>query len=152
MVQEYTERCYLPSHRRFAQLTGRRPPGGQGLAAWRRRVAGHWGQVQVESVEAPTGETLRVGGEFQVQGPRATSGASRPDDVEVQLFHGVLDSMGEIAEPRATPHARRRFANGSDGWLFTGNVPVPRQRPVRLRRPRAARSTRTCRTPSSRAW
>jgi len=41
--------------------------------------------------------------------------------VEVQLCHGVLDALGDLADPKALPLS----ANGSvtgDGMLFTGEV------------------------------
>ena len=53
---------------------------------------------------------------------RVKLGPFKPDEVEVQLCHGVLDAMGDIAEPRALPLS----ANGSmtsDGVLFTGDLP-----------------------------
>ncbi|MBA4066976.1 MAG: alpha-glucan phosphorylase [Isosphaera sp.] len=121
MVEEYAERCYVPSHRRAAALGADHLRAAKDLAAWRRRVAGEWGQVRVEAVDAPAGETLRVGAEFPVS-VRVALGAFRPDDVEVQLCHGVLDAMGEIADPRATtllPDGR----NGTGPVLFTGSVP-----------------------------
>ena len=41
---------------------------------------------------------------------------------EVQLCHGVLDAMGEIADPRATPLRPDPQRNGST-VLFAGSVP-----------------------------
>ena len=38
MVEEYAERCYLPSHRRFTKLAGGHLKAAQELAEWRRRV------------------------------------------------------------------------------------------------------------------
>ena len=87
----------------------------------RKRIAGDWGQVKVEAVEAPAGETLRVGSDFPVK-VRVHLGTFTPDDVEVQLCHGVLDAMGEIADPRATPLSPDSARNGST-VLFTGSVP-----------------------------
>jgi starch phosphorylase len=121
MVEEYTERCYLPSHRRAAKLTADHLRAARELAAWRRRIAGDWGQVRVEAVEAPVGDALRVGADFPVR-VRVNLGAVSPDDVEVQLYHGVLDSMGEIADPRLTPLKIDGTRNGSTA-LFTGHVP-----------------------------
>jgi starch phosphorylase len=100
MVEEYTERCYVPSHQRFARLETDHLTAAKELAVWRRRVSSDWGQVKVEGVDAPGGETHKVGGVFPVK-VKVNLGNFTPDDVEVQLCHGVLDSMGEIAEPRA---------------------------------------------------
>ncbi|HUR55481.1 MAG TPA: alpha-glucan phosphorylase, partial [Gemmataceae bacterium] len=119
MVEEYAERCYIPSHRRAAKLSADHLKAAKELATWRRRVAADWGKVRVESVDAPTGDHLQVGGEFAVK-VRVQLGSLSPDDVEVQLCHGVLDAMGEIGEPRALV---LRPAGGSGSVLFTGSVP-----------------------------
>jgi len=121
MVEQYTERCYVPSARRAAKLSADHLKGAKELAGWRRRVRADWHQVQVESVDAPTNELMKVGGNFPVK-VRVRLGPFKPDEVEVQLCHGVLDAMGELAEPKALPLS----ANGavtSDGTVFTGDVP-----------------------------
>ncbi len=100
MVEEYTERCYLPSHRRFLKLSGNHLKGATELAAWRRKINGDWGQVRVEQIDAPNGDTLRVGGDLDVK-VRVHLGSISPNDVEVQLCYGLLDSMGQIADPKA---------------------------------------------------
>ncbi len=125
MVEEYTERCYVPSHRRFSRLSSDHLKAARELAEWRKRVASEWGHLRVESVEAPTGDTHKVGSVFPVK-VRVNLGNFTPDDVEVQLCHGVLDAMGEIAEPRATAlHPESPFSlNGSPrSVVFTGKVP-----------------------------
>ena len=121
MVEQYTERCYVPSARRAVKLTADHLRAAKELAGWRRRVLADWHQVKVESVDAPTNELMRVGGSFPVK-VRVRLGPFRPEEVEVQLCLGVLDAMGELAEPKALPLS----ANGSvttDGVLFTGEVP-----------------------------
>jgi starch phosphorylase len=120
MVDEYLERCYLPSHRRFRALAADRLKAARELAAWRQRLGQAWGQVRVEGVEAPTGEHLRVGGEFPVKA-HVNLGSLTPADVEVQLCHGLIDAMGEITDPKAlslTP-----LSNGTGSVTFAGTVP-----------------------------
>ena len=120
MVEEYIGSCYLPSHRRFVTLSSDGLRAATDLAAWRRRVGQYWGQVRVEGVEAPTGAMLRVGTEFPVK-VHVHLGGLTPGDVEVQLCHGLLDAMGEIASPQAT--ALRPSANGAGRVTFAGSVP-----------------------------
>ncbi|MBX9626648.1 MAG: alpha-glucan family phosphorylase [Gemmataceae bacterium] len=125
MVEEYTERCYAPSHRRFARLTADHLAAAKDLAGWRRRVGAGWGEVTVEAVEAPAGATHKVGEVFPVR-VRVSLGRFSPDDVEVQLCHGVLDAMGEIAEPRALALHPEPSANGTGhghAVTFAGKVP-----------------------------
>jgi starch phosphorylase len=121
MVEQYTERCYVPSHHRAAKLSADHLRGAKELAAWRKRVAADWGQVRVENVEAPTGEHMRVGSSFPVK-VRVNLGPLRPDEVEVQLCHGVLDAMGDLADPKALPLEADGAAAGNS-VLFTGSVP-----------------------------
>ncbi len=126
MVEEYAERCYLPSHRRYGKLGTDHLTAAKGLAGWRKRVGGAWGQVKVEGVEAPAGATHRVGGAFPVK-VRVNLGSFTPDDVEVQLCYGVLDALGEIADPRAMallpdgPFSKN--GSGSGQVSFAGKVP-----------------------------
>jgi len=120
MVEEYLETCYLPSHRRFVELSTGGMKAATDLATWRRRVAQDWAQVKVEGVEAPTGETLQVGGELPVK-VHVNLGGLSPEEVEVQLCHGLLDSMGEIANPQALA-LRPAGTNGSAATIFAGKV------------------------------
>ena len=120
MVEEYAERCYLPSHRRARNLSADHLRAAKDLAAWRKRLSGEWGQVKVEAVDAPAGDSLKVGSQFPVR-VRVHLGSVAAEDVEVQLYHGVLDSMGEIADPRFTSLHLDGARNGSTA-LFTGNL------------------------------
>jgi starch phosphorylase len=121
MVQQYTECCYVPSASRFGRLTGDDLKRAAELAQWRRRLVRDWPQVKVESVETPGAETMTVGAELQVQA-RVNLGSLAPDDVEVQLFHGIVDNMGEIPKPAATPMATNAQRVGTS-WLFKGTIP-----------------------------
>ena len=121
MVEQYTERCYVPSHRRAAKLSADHLNGARALAAWRRRVSADWGQVRVENVEAPVGDALRVGAAFPVQ-VRVHLGPFRPEDVEVQLCHGALDALGDIADPHTVALSSNGVTAGPS-VVFSGQVP-----------------------------
>ena len=54
-----------------------------------------WPQVRVGNVEAAGADPMHVGGELEVKA-KVNLGPLSPDDVQVQLFHGLVDSMGEI--------------------------------------------------------
>jgi len=120
MVEEYTERCYVPSHGRYAKLGGDHLKAAKELALWRRKMQADWGHVKIEGVETPANDTLRVGAVFPVK-VKVNLGHLSPDDVEVQLCHGVLDAMGDIAEPKAMA-LRPEGPNGSQGIVFSGKV------------------------------
>lgn len=120
MVEEYLNRCYLPSHARMTKLTADGLKAATELAGWRRKVKAGWTSVRVEGIDAPTGQMLKVGGEFPVV-VKVHLGGMTPDEVEVQLCHGLLDAMGEIASPHAM--ALTPSSNGTGSVTFAGKVP-----------------------------
>jgi starch phosphorylase len=121
MVQEYMEKCYWPSAQRFARLSddGLRRAGV--LAQWRRSVQRGWPQVRIEVVESDGADPMHVGSALEVKA-RVNLGGLSPDDVEVQLFHGVVDSLGEIPNPRTVPMSHNGAHEGSS-WVFHGTIP-----------------------------
>ena len=124
MVKEYTENCYIPSYRRHSQLSAHQFQKAGELAKWRARLREGWSQVHVESVESPAADPMHVGAEVLVR-VRIAVGPFTPDDLEVQLFHGTIDSRGEIAVPNTgelVPVAGEPSNNGSKVWLYTGKI------------------------------
>ncbi len=121
MVQEYVEKCYWPSVQRFALLAGDGMKKANELAQWRKSLLRGWQQVKVEAVETGGAEPMHVGTEMQVQA-RVNLGSFSPQDVEVQLFHGLVDSLGEIPNPRTVPMSHNGTHEGST-WLFQGTIP-----------------------------
>jgi len=121
MVSEYTTRCYLPSARRYLRLTGDNLKHAAALAAWRRDLARGWSRVKVVGVDASGADPMHVGTDLNVK-VRVDLGAFRPEDVEVQLFHGLVDSLGEIPRPETVPMSHNGAHDGST-WVFSGAIP-----------------------------
>jgi starch phosphorylase len=125
MVKEYTEVCYEPSYKRFVKLSENHFKFSADLAKWRARLRGSWGQIQVVGVEATGGELMRVGSELAVKAKVSLGGMS-PNDVEVQLFHGLLDNRGDISQPRTltlTPEGSLNpSGNGGGVWVYSGKL------------------------------
>jgi starch phosphorylase len=121
MVQEYMEKCYWPSAERFAKLSSDSAKKAAELARWRHRMAQGWPQVRIEAVDAKGTDPLHVGAEMTVKA-RVNLGGISPDDVEVQLFHGVVDSLGEIPNPRTVRMGHNGMHEGNT-WHFQGSIP-----------------------------
>ena len=121
MVQEYMERCYWPADRRFVALAADSLKRAADLARWRQRLAQGWPQIRVEAVDAQGADPMHVGAEMEVKA-RVNLGGFSPDDVEVQLFHGVVDSRGDIPNPRTVRMSHNGAHDGSI-WTFQGTVP-----------------------------
>jgi starch phosphorylase len=121
MVQEYTEKCYGPSAERFERLASDHLKRAAGLAQWRRKLLKEWSQVKVELVEAKGSDTLHVGAQLEVQA-RVNLGTLSPEDVQVQLFHGLVDNQGDIPNPAAVLMSPNGSV-GSTSCLFHGRIP-----------------------------
>jgi starch phosphorylase len=102
MVQEYTERFYLPGAERYWQLIAGDMARAKALAAWKTRVRKNWDQVRVGAVEAGPFTELQVGDRLNVR-TQVHLGSLAPDDVEVELYLGRVDAGGELVEAEAIP-------------------------------------------------
>jgi glycogen phosphorylase len=103
MLQEYTQRYYLPANHDRGALHRDGLHEARDLAAWRQRVAADWDGVAVgvDDGVAPGGE-IAVGEPLR---PEATVrlGGLEPEDVTVELYVGAVGSHGEIEVGRGHP-------------------------------------------------
>jgi glycogen phosphorylase len=120
MVQDYIEKCYRPSAKRHNILLGNGLKNAVELAQWRKRLAQGWQQIKVEAVESNGADPMQVGKELDVKA-RVNLGGFSPDDVEVQLFHGQVDSLGDIPSPRTVTMSHNGTHEGS-AWVFQGRI------------------------------
>jgi len=95
MVSEYTERFYLPAHARAQRLEADKFDAARDLWACAARTRGAWPKLAVRSVEAATREDLEVGASLQVSAVVHLA-ELKPEEVTVQIYHGPLDSKGEM--------------------------------------------------------
>lgn len=120
MVQEYLEKCYIPSAERHVHLTAENLKRARQLAAWRKALGQNWAHVKIEAVEAHGLDPMHVGGKLEVKA-RVQLGALSPEDVQVQLFHGLVDNLGEIPSPHTvlmSPNGRHE----TSAWTFQGTI------------------------------
>jgi len=121
MVAEYATTCYVPSAQRYSRLTADNLAKARSLAQWRQSLMRAWNQVRVENVEATGADPLHVGGQLEVKA-RVSLGNLSPNDVEVQLFHGIVDSLGEIPQPHTVTMSHNGDRSGNS-WIFKGTIP-----------------------------
>ncbi len=120
MVEQYTRSCYAPSANRYAQLTGDNLKSAADLSLWRRKLVREWSHIKIENVEGDGKDAMRVGAEFEVHA-RINLGSLTPDDVAVQLFHGIIDNADNIPEPSIAMMATNGDHTGSS-WAFQGKI------------------------------
>ncbi len=123
MLQEYTEKYYLPAYERYERLDGDSPALVKAYADWKRRMREGWPQVRVEEIMAEIPTETQVGCANDVEA-RLYLGSLEPDDVMVQLYYGSIDASGEILTPHIVEMDSAVPTNaGSDGlYTFTGSL------------------------------
>jgi starch phosphorylase len=122
MVAEYATTCYLPSARRYQKLATSDLKAARELATWRRALGKNWPQVRITDVQAAGADPLHVGGSLVVKA-RVQLGHLSPDDVQVQLFHGLVDNLGEIPRPSTVLMLTNGTPPEGGTWLFQGTIP-----------------------------
>jgi starch phosphorylase len=122
MVAEYTAVAYLPSADRYGKLAAAGLKAAAELAAWREALAQGWPQVKVVKVDAAGGDPRHVGSDLDVKA-EVHLGPLSPQDVQVQLFHGLVDNMGEIPRPATVAMSTNGEAPRDGVWLFHGTIP-----------------------------
>lgn len=112
MVKQYAEDYYLPSHARHLSLTANQLQGSKALAAWRAKVQQHWSELKIVEVKTEGKEGMKVGELLEVRAKVALGGLT-PDDISVELYHGRLNSDGEIVKPKVVVMSASGKAKGA---------------------------------------
>jgi len=113
MVQEYATHYYLPMTQRYDALTEPSLERGIAYADWRQKLYSAWPRVRISHV-AVAGNQLKVGTP-QTVSASVDLGDLTPNDVIVQLYHGTLDTAGNITNGEALD---MRVINGRDGSAY----------------------------------
>jgi starch phosphorylase len=119
MVAEYTERYYMPAHESYQRLTKPDLSRGVALAQWKQKVYSQWSNVQVLKVTTSADE-LKVGSEQEVTAV-VQLGSLTPEDVIVQVYHGDLDTHGNIVVGNAV-NMQPAESQGSGIYVFKARL------------------------------
>ncbi len=95
MVQEYTDRCYIPSSLRRKALKADKHKRAIALSDWKQTIQGEWHKVNVRTVTANTEDSLPVGARLPVTAD-VFLGSLTPKDVTVEVYFGALDTEDQI--------------------------------------------------------
>ena len=122
MVQEYTERFYVPSAVHVMSLLDDEAAQARSAAAWIARVRTAWPEVRVESVSPAPNPSLGANDLLHVRA-RVALGSLSPDEVEVQLYLGRLGASGELDTGGAVPMLSIGQASGGTHLFEANGVP-----------------------------
>ncbi len=126
MVTEYAEQLYFPTHQRWSQLNENEAKRSIALAHWKSHIQDHWGNLWIEEKfpkrTSPTLQNLELGvGESTTVAAIVHTDVLFPHELAVQIYHGVLDTTGEIHNGSATPMAYKADLGGG-AYLFEGTL------------------------------
>ncbi|MGH8969556.1 MAG: alpha-glucan family phosphorylase [Actinomycetes bacterium] len=97
MVRDYVHRLYTPAARAGSQLDGDYA-GARQLADWKAKVRAAWPAVRVDHVDSTgVGDLPEVGTTLEVR-VFVSLGGLEPDDVAVQVVHGLVDEADQITD------------------------------------------------------
>jgi len=120
MVQEYMNRYYLPSARRFDALCRDTFAGALKLSEWVQKVRTGWHEISVQEVihddvlERPVGDRVEVKARIRL-------GSMLPEDVTVDAYYGRMDPNGDFV---GRDTVSLEAVESTDGvYLYRGYVP-----------------------------
>lgn len=116
MVQEYTEKYYMPQYQCVLEMTSPNLDKGLKYAAWRTQIEDAWQQIQITKVEISNTQ-VKVGTDVEVKAI-IKLGTLSPNDVRVQLYYGQLDTQKEIGSGGAAVDMTPDGSNGGGEYVF----------------------------------
>ena len=98
MVREYNARSYKPALEAYQQLVSAKADYAHKLVAQRARLQSLWSQIKIELPVADKEQSLmHVGDKFTVTS-HVHLGDLRPEEVDVEVYFGTVNSQNQIAE------------------------------------------------------
>jgi len=116
MVQEYTERSYIPASQRGTRLMADKFVEAGKLAVWKNEIRESWAQVAVKEVvcDHPKHYEVLVGEKISVRA-RVFLGRIPPEQVLVEAYCGEAED-GELRNPSTIPLSMKTKEDGGAYW------------------------------------
>ena len=115
MTSQYNAMFYQPSLKRHENLTADNGAAANALVAQRDRLNALWKDVRIDMPVADQDTTaLHVGDVFGVT-TRVQLGELRPDEVDVEVYSGIVNPENEIIDGRV--NLMQLLSTGADGSL-----------------------------------
>jgi len=124
MVQEYTERLYVPAARSHEDFSRDNCGAATQLSQWKTQMRKDWPQVQIADVQVANKDrqNILVGESLEISA-RVHLGAVDPKHVRVEAYHGEADNS-DIRNPTATALNQSSQADGNGNYSYQGSVPA----------------------------
>lgn len=124
MLKDYTRHFYLPAIEAGRKMRQDQHRLTRDTTNWVTRVGNSWDKIDIKNVDIPDlGATLYVGQKFPMT-IEVFLGEIGPDDVEVQIVSGRLNSQEQIRDfqPAVTQPVNSGQPSNDGVYAFTGEV------------------------------
>jgi starch phosphorylase len=95
MLQDYMEDMYLPAQIKTEQMFAKNFQQAKNLAQWKIKMRAEWNSIRFLNVETSDDRALNVDSSLEIKA-EIYLGKIKPDDVNVQVYFGKLNSKDEI--------------------------------------------------------
>jgi len=120
MVQEYTDRFYLPALEQWKSFYADGQTLARNFAHWKEKMRRLWHKVRVEGIEASTSGEIPVRTRVQVQ-VRIGVGEIPLEELSVKVYFGILNAQDTIIDGELAPlHPVEQL--GGDLHRFSGEI------------------------------
>ncbi len=120
MVEDYTQRFYIPCLTNAQRLNRDDFAPARELAGWRHNMNKQWNDVRVQAVDTPPQTVQLMGTNLPVEAA-IHLGSIPPEDVLVEAYHGLMNTDGRITDGEAVT----MFPTGEKEhgvMVFAGNI------------------------------
>ena len=121
MVEDYTEKEYLPAIIQWNWVTANNMEVARSLAKWKVSIAKLWDGISIRDVKISSLSELLAGDKLPIE-VHVDLVKAKPDDITVEVFHGRLDPAGEIVEGKVTTLEHSKV-NKSGCHIYAGSIP-----------------------------
>lgn len=97
MLKEYARRAYFPTSDRYYAMTTDHYSAAKALSAWKHYIFEHWYNIQIQAVDVSESSEVKVNQPIHVKARINLAGLT-PQDIQVELYQGVLDDRQQIAK------------------------------------------------------
>jgi starch phosphorylase len=137
MVAEYTRRFYNPSAAKWRYMTAEACTRAKAFSTWKTDLQKSWPELAVRDVSMeiqngdgreqlnPKQPQLKVGSQLYVRA-LIKLGSINPNDVAVELYHGLVDTWENIRDGSALRMEYEKAAEQEGEHWFIGSMPCKR--------------------------
>ncbi|MBN2041427.1 MAG: alpha-glucan family phosphorylase [Spirochaetes bacterium] len=97
MVRDYTEKFYLNAHNNCQQYRNDNYKVAREFSGWQEKISGKWKEVKIKEIYIKDDAEIVVGKRINVEAV-VNLGTISPEEVQVELYFGNLNSEGDIQE------------------------------------------------------